>query len=320
LNLSRSGRCTVSICVPCYNAGRFVGIAVRSALEQTWQDLEVIVVDDGSTDDSVSSLAEIRDPRLRVIQQDNRGQCAAANRALAVANGRYIKFFDADDVLSRDHVTLQMARLEGQDDCVAMGEWGRFYGDTPEEATFDVLPHYRDSRSVDWLTSDWMNARAMMQCGLWLIPREVLNRSGPWDERLSLINDFEFFARVLSHATKVLYTPGARLFYRSGIPGSLSGRKSRKAVESAFMSLMLGTAHLLKAENSKLTRQACANILQAFDYSYFPHHADLRTQIRARVADLGGADIEPDGPPRFHQLRRVIGWQAARLVQNLVRR
>src|SRR5690606_38229254 len=118
-----------------------------------------------------------------------------------------------------------------------------------------------------------------------------------WDERLSLINDFEFFARVLVCATEILYSPGARLYYRSGLPQSLSGRKTRPAVESAFLSISLGTRHLLEAEDSPRTRRACANILQDFDYTYYPNHPDLRGGARARAAELGGSDLSPDGPP-----------------------
>ncbi len=175
---------------------------------------------------------------------------------------------------------------------------------------------YRDAAPTDWLVAEWSDALPMMQCALWLIPREIIERAGLWDERLSLINDFEYFARVLTAAEQILYTPGARLFYRSGIGGSLSGQKSREAVESQFLSLTLGTGHLLKAEDSLRTRRACANVLQAFEYEHYPNHSDLRAEIRARVAELGGADITPSGPPGFHKLRPWIGWKAARHVQR----
>jgi hypothetical protein len=165
-----------------------------------------------------------------------------------------------------------------------------------------------------------MTARPMMQCALWLIPREVLNDAGLWDERLSLINDFEYFTRVALASREILFAPAARLYYRSGVSGSLSGATSRKAVESQFMSLMLGTGHLLAAGSSPHARRACANILQAFDYQHYPNHADLRAKIRSRVAELGGADIAPDGPPGFHKLRPWIGWKAARHVQHAAER
>jgi hypothetical protein len=152
---------------------------------------------------------------------------------------------------------------------------------------------------------------------MFLIPRLLIEKHGGWDERLSLIDDFEFFARILSRSSGLRFAPNASLFYRSGLPGSLSGRKSRGAVESAHLSLLLGTQHLLDAEDSPRTRKTCANLLRDFEYTYYPHHSDLRASMRARVEQLGGWDLEPDGPPGFHKLRRFVGWKLARRVQRL---
>ena len=310
----------VSVLVPCYNAAPYIADALDSILAQTWPDIEIIVVDDGSTDGSAGIVEGYATRDVRLIRERNAGQCAAANRAFFASTGDYIKFFDADDLMTPDMIERQMTRLGGRRDAVALGEWARFYGDDAEAAVFEALPMYRDAVPSDWLAQEWSNARPMMQCALWLIPRELLNRSGLWDERLSLINDFEFITRVTLSAREILFAPGARLYYRSGVPGSLSGRKSRVAVESAFLSVTLATQHLLDAENSPRTRRACANILQEFDYLYYPEHADLRAKTRSRVAELGGADLAPDGPPGFQKLRRAIGWRAARRVQRLAER
>lgn len=306
----------VSVLIPCYNAAPYVGAAVSSALNQTWQNLEVIVVDDGSTDGSADVLATIEDPRLTVIRQDNRGQCAAANRAYRSSRGELVKFFDADDLLSLNHIALQVERLGPKRTAVAMGEWVRFFDDNHDDAVFLPLRMYRDTHPVEWLADEWVGALPMMQCALWLIPRGIVDQVGLWDERLSLINDFEFFTRILLGADEIVYSPGARLYYRSGIPGSLSGRKSRKAVESAFLSISLATEHLLAAEDSDRTRRAAANIFKSFEYTYFPAHADLRRKARQRVGELGGSDLQPDGPPGFHKLRPWIGWRLARRVQH----
>ena len=173
--------------------------------------------------------------------------------------------------------------------------------------------------ATDWLVEAWADARPMMQCALWLIPRPILEKCGGWDESLSLINDFEFFARVLCHAEEVLFTPGATLYYRSGINGSLSGQKSRRAVESAFNSLVSGTGHLLERRDDPVARRSCSNMLQDFIYTYYPDHPDLCAKMTERVAELGGSKLGPDGPPRFHQLRRLVGWKFARRVQRAIR-
>jgi glycosyltransferase involved in cell wall biosynthesis len=306
----------VSICIPCHNAGPYVSAALDSALAQTWKNLEVIVVNDGSTDGSKGILDSYRTKGVKVIHQKNLGQCAAANRALAESSGDYIKFFDADDLLSPEFIERQMARLQGRTDAVASAGWGRFHDD--DLTTFRANPQsvWRDMKGTDWLVEAWRDARPMMQCALWLIPKPILEKCGGWDEELSLINDFEFFARVLCHAEEVLFTPDAILYYRSGLNGSLSGQKSRKAVESAYHSLLRGTGHLLGKRADDAARLSCANVLQDFIYTYYPQHADLRADIQRRVEELGGSDLPPDGPPRFHRLRRLVGWPIARRIQR----
>ena len=309
----------VSICIPCHNAAPYVGAALDSVLVQTWKNLEIIVVNDGSTDGSAEVLEHYKERGIRVIHQENRGQCAAANRAFAESTGDYIKFFDADDLISPEMIEKQMGRLAGRTDAVALSEWGRFHGDL---GTFKSNPQsvWRDMEPSEWLVEAWHDARPMMQCALWLIPRPILVQCGGWDEELSLINDFEFFARVLCHSKEVLFTPEAVLYYRSGLSGSLSGQKSRRAVESQYHSLLRGTGHLLAVRQDPAAKLSSANMLQDFIYTYYPDHADLGAKLARRVLELGGSDLSPDGPPRFLALQRIIGWKAAKRIQKLLKK
>lgn len=307
----------VSICIPLFNSERYITSALDSVLGQTYPDFEIIVVDDGSTDESGLVLQKYS-ARVRILKQANAGAAAARNAALRVSIGDYIFFMDADDVIGPDHIQALADKLNGGL-TIASAPWARFFN-CPSEAQFDERYIDENCSGVDWLTKSWDNALPMMQPGMFLLPRALLDRLGGWDERLSLIDDFEFYARMISACDRVRFAPDARLYYRSGILGSLSGQKSRAAVESQLLSLTLGTGHLLKAEDSPQTRRACANVLQAFEYEHYPNHSDLRAEIRARVAKLGGADITPSGPPGFHKLRPWIGWKAARHVQRTAER
>jgi glycosyltransferase involved in cell wall biosynthesis len=111
-----------SIVIPCYNAERWLAEAIRSCLDQTVRDLEVVVVDDGSTDRSraIAETAAAADPRVRVIHQDNQGVGAARNAGLHVATGEYVNFLDADDLLEPEKLAVQGAVLDDNPriDCV----------------------------------------------------------------------------------------------------------------------------------------------------------------------------------------------------------
>ena len=103
----------VSVVIPCYNSGEFLDEAVQSALAQTWQNLEVVIVDDGSTDPStLRLLEEARWPRTRIFHQQNAGPAAARNHAVRKADGRYILPLDADDTIEPTYVEKAAAVLD----------------------------------------------------------------------------------------------------------------------------------------------------------------------------------------------------------------
>lgn len=307
---------TVSIIIPCYNAARWIAASLDSALGQTWSDKEIIVVDDGSTDNSLALARKSEPHGVRVVTQSNAGQCAACNHGLRLARGEYIKFLDADDLLSPESISLQVDALAAKPGYLAYGEWARFHAD-PAEAVFTLRPGWHDAAPADWLTEIWADAQPMMQCGQFLIPHELLCRKGGWDERLTLINDFEFFSRLVTASQGIIFTPGARLFYRSGLPGSLSRSRSAQAWKSAFLSTALGTGHLLALENSQRTRRATATILQGLVHDMYPNMPELVMQLEARVEELGGSTIEPLGGKGFQLARKLLGWKTTRWLQLL---
>lgn len=306
---------TVSILMACFNAERWIGATLRSILQQTYTDFEVVVVDDGSSDQSGKIVDEFQDPRIRLIREpSNQGASAARNIAFAASKGEFVLFVDADDLIAPKHIESLLSRLRNEPNCVALSQWTRFRCE-PIEAIIPSRPTERDLDGVDWLALDWESGEPMTQSGMLLIPHTLIEQHGGWDTRLSLIDDFEFFARIISRSGGVRFAPEACLFYRSGISGSLSNQRSRAAIVSQLNSLVMGTDHLLAVRDDRALRSICAGLLQAFDYEHYPEHPDLRAQARARAKELGGSTIEPAGPPGFQALRKFIGWKLARRVQ-----
>lgn len=101
-----------SVVIPAYNAERFIGLTLESVFRQTFQDLEVVVVNDGSTDGTLSTLEGIDDKRLRIVTQPNGGECAARNRGIREARGKYIALLDADDAWRPNHLEIMHARIQ----------------------------------------------------------------------------------------------------------------------------------------------------------------------------------------------------------------
>src|SRR5690606_16535185 len=121
----------VSIVIPAHNASAYVGEAVRSVLSQTVENIEVIVVDDGSVDGTAEVLEGIRDPRLRVIRQPNRGASAARNAGLsAMGPSRFVAFLDADDRWDPRKLEMQIRYMDENPDCVIVGSMMHYISST----------------------------------------------------------------------------------------------------------------------------------------------------------------------------------------------
>jgi len=310
----------VSILIPCYNAQRWLAETLKSALAQTWANKELITVDDGSSDQSREILKSFQQHGIKVIEQENRGASAARNRALNQAQGEFIQFLDADDLLSPDKIQIQMNRLSEADlGCLAFGAWGRFY-DSPDNTRFVPESVWSDFSPVDWLVTSWSGG-GMMASHSWLTPRHVIERAGEWDETPSPIDDGEFFTRVILNSRKVLFCPLARSYYRSGLAGSWSQRRSHEMLAATLRSIELSTQNLLAVEDNVKTRRACASHFQQFIYDTYPDNPDLLARAEAKVALLGGSDYRLVGGGKvFRTLANTFGWKTAKQIQSIKRK
>jgi glycosyltransferase involved in cell wall biosynthesis len=309
----------VSVLIPCYNAGRWIRETIESVLNQTWPNIEIIVVNDGSIDDSRQILEGYASSGVRVIDQPNRGQTAALNRCLSAARGDFIQYLDADDLLAPDKIELQIRRLTDNPDSIAMAEWARFR-ENPASAKFEPDETWQDMSPVDWLVANWRDGGGMMYPAMWLLPRRLVDAIGPWKEELTLINDTDYFTRAVLAANKVLFCQSARTYYRSGIDGSLSGLKSRKGWESQFKVIGLCQGYLLAREDSERTRRACAMLWQRFAHASYPYTKDLANQAIERAHWLHHDELTPDGGKTFKFASRILGWKAARRLQKIAGR
>jgi glycosyltransferase involved in cell wall biosynthesis len=307
----------VSICMPCHNAARHLPQALESIFAQTYRNIEVVAVNDSSNDGTGEILdAAARSQRLTAIHASAGSAAKSRNLAFSRARGGFIKYFDADDVLSPDLVERQVERLVDQRDCIASSRWKRFHG-LLDEQEFAPDGTWTDRDAVDWLVESQREGgiHAMMQCGMFLIPRELIERAGGWDERLTLIDDTEFFGRLFCGARRILHTDGA-LYYRSGLEGSLSGQKSRKAYESAVLSVEGFCRSLVGREDSERTRRTAADLCQAYHFEIAPFEPDLGARLRGLADQFGGSRLRPIGGPMFRMLARVIGWPAASRLRS----
>jgi glycosyltransferase involved in cell wall biosynthesis len=200
---------SVSVVIPAYNHERFVGIAVASALRQTRPPLEIVVVDDGSTDATASRVAEFG-PDVRLISQPNGGVSSARNTGIAEASGDLIAFLDADDEWCPAKLERQVAAFEADPD---LGLVHCAVEDISADGA--VLARHIDGLS-GWVADELLLLRRPVVLGGgsgFIVPRDVLHLIGGFDPRLSTSADWDVVYRV-ARSYRIGFVPEVLLRYR----------------------------------------------------------------------------------------------------------
>jgi glycosyltransferase involved in cell wall biosynthesis len=306
---------TISIIIPAYNAASTITDAIASVLNQTFLDFELIIVNDGSTDDTESIILSFSDERIKYFYQNNKGQCAANNFGLVKANGIFIKFFDADDVMNSKHIEAQYEKIKNSNTTLASCKWGRFYGNDITNVKFIPELNWKDLSTIDWLKIALGQRHDMMGGWLWLIPKVILDKVGGWNENLSLNNDFEFSVRLLLGAEKVVFANDALLYYRTGIGNSLSQSTTETNYQQAFKSNLMGCNYLLAKDNSEFMQTLCANRFQEWVYTVYPNHLNIVEKFETQIKLWGGSNISIEGGRGLIFLSNILGWKTAKRIK-----
>lgn len=310
----------VSVCMPAYNAAGYIDQTLESILNQTYEEIEIVIVNDGSKDETARVLGKYAGRgNIRILHTENRGQCAAANTAFRHSHGEYIKFFDADDVMNPTHIEAQMTRVLERPGCIASCQVQRFYNDDLSAPVYEPLANWKDLPPLQWLIIDHGKGLSMMGACMFMIHRSFLEQSGLWNESLSLLNDYEFSPRFLLLAKEVLYTPDAVLYYRSGLSNSLSRGIGRARLVSAYTALELTESRLLKIADSDAVRSALAQSWHAWLSQFYLDEMDLYRKAAKHLRELGKY---PDlyFQQRASRVRKMLGWKNHKRITRILNR
>jgi len=293
----------VSILIPAYKAESFIAETVRCAREQTWPRKEIIIVDDGSPDHTYDAAKRLESADVKVVRQENGGAPSARNKAFALAQGEYIQWLDADDLLHPDKIRLQ---LEGAASgltsrTLITASWGKFFF-RKDRAEFSPDSLWQDHDAIDWIVTKFRD-NVWMNPAVWLVSRRLTELAGSWDSRLARSgdDDGEYICRVVGAADRVRFVQEAQCYYRIGTVGSLNWNMetNEQSLQSLVLSLTTSVRHLLRLEDSPRTRDAAARHLQTFMPYFYASDERFYMEMNAVARELLGREL----------LRPAVSWK-----------
>jgi len=312
----------VSILIPAFDAQEWIADTIKSAVGQTWPRKEIIVVDDGSRDQTLSIARQFASKEVSVVTQANQGAAAARNHAFSICQGDYIQWLDADDLLAPDKIERQMDAVDrgANKRMLLSSAWGRFMYRL-QRTDFVPTPLWCDLSPVEWLLRK-MGQNIWMQTATWLVSRELTEAAGPWNTQLWVDDDGEYFCRVLLASNGTRFIPEGRVFYRMSGFNCMSyiGRSDRK-MEAQFVSMQLHIGYLRSLEDSERVRTACVKYLQSWLPSFFPERLDIVKQAEQLAGTLGGRlEVPPPLSWKYAWIQKGFGWPLAKHAQILMPR
>lgn len=306
----------VSILIPCYNAERWIGEAISSALAQTWPHKEVIVVDDGSTDQSWEVIQRFGHA-IRAETGPNRGGNVARNRLLTLAHGEWLQYLDADDYLLPDKVARQTSFVETHPDAdivfgpITIEHWSE------AGSRHELLP-IPEPHDPWVLLARW----SLPQTGSPLWRKSAVAAVGGWKDDQLTCQEHELYLRLLQAGRRFEYCPSNGAVWRVWGDRSLSHgdragvRRRRLVIEQGAEDFLSGRGRLTPARREAISQAR-------FDLARVAWREGDFDGARAAHAALRHSDpgFQPAGEPLVYQLLlRSLGFETTEVVAQWRRR
>ena len=313
----------VSVVIPCHNQGRYLSDAIDSVLDQTYANIEIIVVDDGSPDATQAIIRGYGD-KVRSVLQAHRGVCAARNSGVRASTGTYLQYLDADDRLEREKIRRQVEFLERHPHI------GIVYSDVRYFTTENPLERshgpWADPLGRPWVGELWrapgsmlikLAHRNILPINCPLVRKQVANLVGRWNETLHAGEDWEYWIRCAATGVK---------FHFEDLPGTLalvrlhdsSASTNRSKMEAGSFDMRLSVARSVNDKEFSATN--FKNALRWIEYSREDRVVRLWRLARAKRTLNGAVTailiwlFAENGPG--YPMRRLMGRLMPRPVQK----
>lgn len=302
----------VSIIIPCYNAEQWIAESLQSCLDQVYQPIEIIIIDDGSTDDSLKVLRAF-EKKIHLETSEHRGGCYARNFGFTISKGKYVQFLDADDYLLPEKIEQQVFFLEESKADVVYGDWRHQYHQLDGKITLgDVQVSGEQVDILESLLRGWWTASVSL-----LMCRDIVSRCGGWDNQLAVGQDRDFFISLAMAGADIRYQPGCFTVYRRYGNVTVSTSNKDRWLESHHRLLEKAESNLTNAGLlSTQYRRALAQSYFVLARNYYDIDQSKYDQLLVKVLSLD-PNFRPTGSVIYRLIQRVLGYG---LADNLASR
>lgn len=307
----------VSIIIPAYNSKSFLKETINSALQQTYKNIEIILVDDGSTDGTETYFDGFQKQGVQCFKIDNRGASNARNFGLSKAKGVYIQFLDADDLLHQNKIENQIKEMLCKNADISFTPWINFSKNVNDgnKFRFDKID-YAKSRTGKELMISFGMLNWFIPTVAWLTHKSLIEQAGDWNIEISNNDDGEYFSRVLLHAKKVICIDEVLGYYRAVPADSLSKMNSIKKINDAFKSYRLITALMAKDSNTALL--SYPKRLYYMQYLMIGNDFPEQAKRAAKAFDHINADSFLQRKKKYWLLIKLFGLNKGTLLYNFL--
>jgi glycosyltransferase involved in cell wall biosynthesis len=302
----------VSVIIPCFNSSRWIRETLGSVVSQGLDDLEVIVVDDGSTD-GTGDIIRREFEFVRLVTTPNRGISAARNTGTGLASGMFLQYLDHDDILAEGKLRWQLELLERTRGDVAYGDWRYLELANGGYVPGNVVRAVMKEPELELFDDFWCPP------AVYLFRRQIVESVGGWNEELPVIQDARFCLECALRGASFVYSPGVMAYYRV-VHDSFS-RRDRKMLSQDIYRNACDVHDLWKRRGgiTEARRHALTKSLAAAA-------KDCRntdgTTLEAILLELErvNPDYLPAQPFRLRLTSRLLGYRRAERVARWYRR
>jgi glycosyltransferase involved in cell wall biosynthesis len=244
---------TISVVIPAYNAERTILETIKSVQQQSFQDFELIVINDGSTDSTLTILSTVKDSRLNVFSYENGGLSVARNRGISRATSEFVAFLDADDLWTSDKLELQLEVLQQNPRAGLAYSWTYFMDEQKQTVHLDRPLYFEGNVHADLLVWNFLAHGSNP-----LIRRDAINSVGEFNPAVSGAADWDYWLRI-AEKWEFAVVRKPQIFYRLSST-SMSSRV--EFMERCQLDVLEQAFGRITGNLKSLKKQSIANVYQ----------------------------------------------------------